>query len=91
MVLSRYRIAMLAASVFAVAVRATDHVVEAIEGFVDRCIAFIVSAFRLDAPRLAIDGPAFERSIDRPSLASSLLESLRHEKGVPRFGAARGI
>ena len=91
MVLSRYRIAILAASMFAVAARAADRVVEAVDGFVDRCIAFVVAAFRIDAPRLAIDGPAFTRSIDRQSLAPSLLERLRHEKGVPRLGAARGI
>ena len=91
MVLSRYRIAIVAASLFAVAARATDHVVAAIEGFVDRCIAFVVSAFKLDAPRIATDGPSFERRIDRAGYEPSLLESLRHEKGVPRYGAARSI
>lgn len=90
MVLSRHRIAILAATVFAVAVRAADHVVEVIDGFIDRCIAFVVAAFRIDAPRLAADGPGFERIVERPSLETSLLESLRHEKGVPRLGAARG-
>ena len=90
MVLSRHRIAMLAATVFAVAARAADHVVEVIEGFVDRCIAFVVAAFRIDAPRIVGDEPVCEHRVERPSLAASLLESLRHEKGVPRLGAARG-
>lgn len=91
MILSRYRIAILAASVFAVAARAAETVIEAVEGFVDRCIAFALSMFPAIAPRLVVDGPDMVLRTDRPSLAASLLESLRHEKGVPRFGAARNI
>lgn len=91
MILSRYQIAIVAASVFAVAVRAADTVISAIDGFVDRCVAFVVSAFKMDAPRVANDGPSFDRTISREPLVRSLLESLRHEKGVPRFGAARNI
>jgi len=58
---------------------------------VERTVAFLFSAFAPEPMRLAIDGPAVPRTIYRPPLASSLLESLRHEKGVPRFGAARNI
>lgn len=90
MVLSRHRIAILAATVFAVAARAADHVVEVIDGFIDRCIAFVVAAFRIDAPRIFASGSWMAPTIDREPLAASLLESLRHEKGVPRLGAARG-
>ncbi len=52
-----------------------------------------ILAFALFAPapaRLAADGYTFERRADRAPLAASLLEGLRHEKGVPRLGAARG-
>lgn len=91
MILSRYQIAIVAASLFAVAARASDRVIEAIEGFVDRCIAFIVSGFRMDAPRLAHDGPAFLSGVAGASIDPSLLERLRHEKGIPRLGAARNI
>ena len=90
MVLSRYRIALLAASIFAVAVRAAEQVVAEIEGFVDRCITVLLSMFPAMKLRLVDDGPDMILREDRASLASSLLESLRHEKGVPRYGAARG-
>lgn len=91
MILSRYQIAIVAASLFAVAARAADNVVAAVDGIFDRCIDFIVSAFKVDAPRFAFYGPEMVLRTDRPSLSQSLLESLRHEKGVPRSGAARNI
>lgn len=91
MILSRYHIALAAASLLAVAARASAHVLDIIEGFVDRCIDFIVSGFRSDAPRLANDGPAFLSGVAGVSIDPSLLERLRHEKGIPRLGAARNI
>lgn len=91
MVLSRYHIAIIAASTFAVAVRAADNVVEVVAGFFERCIDFVVSAFAADKPMFAVDGPDMVLRTERPSLAASLLEFIRHEKGVPRSGAARNI
>lgn len=91
MILSRYHIAIAAASLFAVAARASDRVLEIIDGFVYRCIAFVVSGFRMDAPRLANDGPAFLSGVAGVSIDPSLLERLRHEKGIHRLGAARNI
>ncbi|MBN8806497.1 MAG: hypothetical protein BGO58_07975 [Sphingopyxis sp. 65-8] len=91
MILSRYHIALAAASLFAVAARASDRVIEVIAGFVERCIDFIVSGFRMDAPHLANDGPAFLSGVAGVAIDPSLLERLRHEKGIPRLGAARNI
>jgi hypothetical protein len=65
--------------------------VAVIDRVAERIATFVLSMFAPAQPRFAIDDPAFERSVERPALARALLESLRHEKGVPRFGAARNI
>ena len=62
-----------------------------IDRVTERIATFLLSMFAPEPLRLATDGPAFERRIDRAPLASSLLEGLRHEKGVRNQGAHRGI
>lgn len=62
-----------------------------IDRVTERIATFVLSLFAPAPRRLAAEGPSFDRRIERQSLASSLLESLQHEKGVPRYGAARGI
>ena len=57
----------------------------------DHAIAFAFTLFKPDPPLLAGSGSWMIQPEDREPLAPSLLERLRHEKGVPRLGAARGI
>lgn len=81
-----YALVSFASATVAFSERVVDHVTERI---IEPMLDIIASLFAPASPRLAADGPALDRSIDQPSLSASLLESLRHEKGVPRFGAAR--
>lgn len=62
-----------------------------IDRITERIATFVLSLFAPAPRRLATDGPSFERRVDRASIDPSLLETLRHEKGVPRYGAARSI
>lgn len=66
-------------------------VVAFVDRVTERIATFLLSMFAPEPMRMATDGPAFERRIDRAPLAASLLERLRHEKGVRNQGAHRGI
>lgn len=63
--------------------------IAAIDRVTERIATFVLSLFAPAPFRIATDGPDLVLREDRPSLSASLLESLQHEKGVPRFGAAR--
>lgn len=69
------------------AARLAEHV----DRTLGRIFDFILSAVTAAPMRFAGDGPQMARRNDRPSIEPSLLEGLRHEKGVSRLGAARGI
>jgi hypothetical protein len=77
----------LVSTIFALAAPA----IAVIDRVTERIATFVLSLFAPAPRRLAADGPSFERRIDRAGYEPSLLESLRHEKGVPRYGAARSI
>ena len=66
-------------------------IVAVIDRTTERIATFLLSLFAPEPLRLAPDGPDLVRNETRPSLASALLESLRHEKGTSNIRAARGI
>lgn len=65
--------------------------VAVVERGLERIATFVLSLFAPAPFRIATDGPDLVLREDHPSLSASLLEGLRHEKGVPRFGAARNV
>ncbi|SKB32534.1 hypothetical protein [Sphingopyxis flava] len=81
---------LIVSAVFAVAASFTEHIVAPIERAAARFFEFVASVFKVEPMRLAADGPSLVLREDRDPLPASLLERLRHEKGVPRLGAARG-
>lgn len=83
-----YAMVSFASAAVAFSERVGDHITERI---IEPMLEVLATLFAPAAPRLVTDGPALDRRLDGPSLSASLLESLRHEKGLPRLGAARGI
>ncbi len=73
------------------AARIAEPVVDAVDRVIVHCVEFLLSAFAADKPVFAVDGPDLIAPGMPASLDPSMLERLRHEKGQPRLGSARGI